>query len=122
MSGSGFPFEADFDSEDDRRRRGPLDRRDLVLTLAIAAAGAVLVGIAGVVAALELAIAPGEAAAVALSGVGPFAAWLVGALLALIRLVRRRRRAWLPMLLGVGAGIPIAVAGVLWWLAANALL
>ncbi|MBI5160082.1 MAG: hypothetical protein HY996_01470 [Micrococcales bacterium] len=122
MTGSEFPFEADFDAGADRTGRGPIDRRDLILTLVLALIGALLVGATGAAAVVQLAVSTGSDALVPIViGVAmPLVCWVAGAAVASTRLVHRRR-AWPAPLLATGAALLLWTLGLLWWMRAAGL-
>lgn len=114
-------FEADYDADAERARRGPLNRRDLVLSLVFGLVGAVLVGITGAIVVVQLAISTSAATdlpPIVVTGAGPAICWLAGALVALIRLVRRTR-AWPAPLVAIGGILLFATVGMLWWVRAS---
>lgn len=123
MSGPLFPFAADVDPEADLAERGPIARRDLILTLALTLVGALLVGATGAVAVVQLAISTGydDLLPIVVGGAGPLVCWLTGAVVAFIRLVRRRR-AWPAPLLAIGGILVLWLLGVLWWVRAASIV
>jgi uncharacterized membrane protein (UPF0136 family) len=109
-----FPFAADHDPVAERAERGPLNRRDAIVSAVLLVVAGVTAGISAAIAVLMLLVAADIGAFLAL--VGPAALVLAGVVVVLVR-TRARQRSWPFAAIALALALLVAVLAPVWWAA-----